>query len=724
VWALESRPRGAGFELASVEQFVWRVLPTDVEFGLDGSLWISDWTEGWNQPRKGRLYRVTPKQQNELVAETAALLRGGVDGLSVAEYEELLAHPDMRVRQRAQFALVERNAVAVLTRQAAAVDRGIARLHAIWGLGQIARARAEVLDPVVALLEDFDVEVRCQAAKVLGSARYRAAAQPLIRALDDRSDRVRFFAAIALGKLGDRQALVPLVDVLRDNGDQDRYLRHAAVMGLAGVADANDLVVHAGDPSSAVRMGVLLAMRRQGRPEIAAFLEDRDPLLRVEAARAIHDVPIPAAQPELAAMLNRRWPDTDSYPDAGMHADAIVRRALAANNRIGDEAAVARMLRFASRGDVDTALRTQAIDLLGNFAKPRPRDPVINLWRPISPRSAAAVTAAFASTARRLLSDTDDRVRVATARAAGKLGVRALGPELMRLARSRTDVRVRRSALEALRTLDDSEIAALAKELSGDADGRLRESAIAILAARDPANVVPLLHDIVAGRSGTTAPRERQNALRVLGDVDHPSADRELSTWMDELAGGKLPAFLELELLEAIEKRENKSLAAKLEAFDDARDWEDPTSDFRESLHGGDRRAGRRIVHESPLADCRRCHETSGGEGLVAPDLKGVGKRLTRKQILEALIDPSRTIAAGYGTITIVKTDESVITGVFKGEKAGNVIVQLPDNREVEVAKADIDSQSQPISAMPAVGGKLSKREIRDLVEFLTTLKR
>ena len=42
-------------------------------------------------------------------------------------------------------------------------------------------------------------------------------------------------------------------------------------------------------------MGVLLALRRLGDPEVARFLDDPDPRLVLEAARAINDVPITAA---------------------------------------------------------------------------------------------------------------------------------------------------------------------------------------------------------------------------------------------------------------------------------------------------------------------------------------------------------------------------------------------------------------------------------------------
>ena len=47
--------------------------------------------------------------------------------------------------------------------------------------------------------------------------------------------------------------------------------------------------------SAAVRLAAALALRRLESPEIAAFMNDSDPAVVIEAVRAINDVPIQAA---------------------------------------------------------------------------------------------------------------------------------------------------------------------------------------------------------------------------------------------------------------------------------------------------------------------------------------------------------------------------------------------------------------------------------------------
>src|SRR5207244_2445842 len=104
-----------------------------------------------------------------------------------------LAHPDQRVRVAAQFALAAHGAKAIealsqraksttspspaakLAPELEAHHQAIARLHAIWGLGQIAAKHPEALEAVPALLTDSDTEVRAQAAKILGDHRTKSA---------------------------------------------------------------------------------------------------------------------------------------------------------------------------------------------------------------------------------------------------------------------------------------------------------------------------------------------------------------------------------------------------------------------------------------------------------------------------------------------------------------------------------------------------------------------
>jgi putative membrane-bound dehydrogenase-like protein len=356
VLTIRAEREGAGYAVRSVEPLVMGLLATDVAFGPDDRIYISEWGEGWYSTDKGRLQvlsddaaragEASQQAQAVLAAGDAALKTQTVDALTV-----LLASPDLRVRQKAQFALVARGADA--TPALHAVARGdraeacgsdeaglrtalLQRIHAIWALGMQAQGvrgpalpADATLDPLGALLEDPDPEIRAQVCRVLGDARHVAAAEAIAGCVLDEDLRVRASAALALARLGmaARDAVPNVTAMLWENEDADPFVRHAGVTALAGIADPAQLAALASDPFPAVRLGALLALRQQGDRGVARFLYDPDARIVAEAARAIWDVPIQDEWPALAAIAARWIPQDGSHADTPDGADGSETRA-------------------------------------------------------------------------------------------------------------------------------------------------------------------------------------------------------------------------------------------------------------------------------------------------------------------------------------------------------------------------------------------------------------
>jgi len=713
------KAKGASFEVVGQEEFIWSVLATDCDFGPDGGFYVSDWVDGWGLTGKGRLYKfLDPARLSDpRVAEVQRLLAEGLSKQPAADVAKLLEHPDMRVRQEAQLELARRKDVATL----AGATRGshqLARLHAIWGLGQIGRSDAGAHSEIVRLAADADAEVRAQAIKVLGEDRVKSGLAAITAGLKDVQPRVRLFSALAMAKVGTVASMPAVLDMLRANADQDVYLRHAGVMALAGIGDKAELQKAAFDSSPAARMGVVLAMRRLHMPEIAHFLGDAEPRLVAEAARAIYDEPIRAALPQLAGLASRAGNISQSMPAA--FAEPVVRRIAAAHRALGRPESAGALAALAANDHVAAKVRLEALTHLRTWEKPSGRDPIVGLWRPVPARPGAEVAAALQSKLGELMTGPDN-LRTEAVRLAGKHGIGAVGPFLRTLVFDKErPASVRVESLKALAALEDAELEPIAKRAAESEEPRLRFEATRLLFANAKpeeaaARFAVLLDD------GTTY--EQQESFKVLADLKAAPADAVLGRWLDRLLANEVRAEVQLDLMEAVQRRGTSELKQKLAAYEAARPKADPLAAWRPALAGGDAERGRELFFDKTELSCLRCHKALGTGGDVGPDLTGIGKNQKRDYLLEAIVDPNRHIAKGFDTVVLSLANGQFKSGILKSDDGKEVRLMTPEGQTLTIRAADIEERSKGKSAMPDdLIEKMTRSELRDLVEFLAGL--
>jgi quinoprotein glucose dehydrogenase len=728
IHTFQLKPRGASFEFAKTpERFVWSTLATDCDFGPDGAFYLSDWVDGWEQTGKGRIYKIADPQKakDPAVLEVKKILAEGMSKRSKAELFRLLGHADMRVRQEAQFALVDQQAVLELSMAAGASGvrspvsgvKGaeyskLARLHGIWGLGMLHRRNPKngaILAALPPLLDDADADVRCQALNVLGEARYLDAFLAMVNHVKVEEPRVRFCAALALGKLGKVDAIPHIVDMLRDNADKDPYLRHAGVMALVTINDRETILSISTDPSPSVRLASLLAMRRLGMREAARFLADPEPKLMLEAARAINDQPIDECLPQLAEMTNRN----------GI-SEPLMYRAVNANFRLKKTANAEALAKFAGRADVPESLRLEALDCLKSWDEPSGRDRIVGLYRPVPAGPAADAGAAMRANLGSIFAGTN-KVRAEAAKLAAKFGIKEVGPALLEVATdNKRPAALRVESLKALAVLKDGQLSRAVKLALSDNDARLRTEGRRILAVLEPAAIL----DEVRKALDSADSIDRQGAFAILGDLKEPGATDILASWLDKLLEKTVPAEVQLELLEAAAKHKEIVIAEKLAKYEASRSTKDQLGKWAESLYGGDAESGRRIFLERSEVSCLRCHKIEGTGGDVGPNLSGIGAKQKREYLLEAIVDPDKQIAQGYETVVLTLVDGKVKSGILKSEDKKEVRLMTPEGTIIVVPIAEIDTRTRGPSAMPAdLVRHLSRRDLRDLVEFLASLK-
>ena len=704
--------RGAAYEVESHDRIAWNVLPCDVEFGPDGALYFYDWVNGWAKSGKGRIYRLRTKEMaNDFkLRNNARLMASNFDKMGQEQLGNLLSHADRRIRQKAQFALIDQDAADVLKATANSRQSRVARLHGIWGLGTLARSTSgsnakQSVNTLRSLLEDDDGDVRAMSARMLADTRDADHVDALRKLLRDDNSRVKREAALALARIGkpSTQASEDLFAMLHHNDDRDLVLRHAGVYALGEVASRQELVARMDDNSRAVQRAVLLALARQRGEEIRGFLKHEDEQFRYEAARAIYELPIPGAMQDLALLVYDNEADSER----------IDWRAINAARMIGEVEQGEAIVHLATQASHSKKVRLEALNVLAEWRAPHGQCRVIGNWRPCQHPDADIVVQNFRGSADVLLND--KVTSAATARTIGKLGVQEKAPSLAKLVANKAmPAAARVASLNALADLKADELQGALAAIDGNAPVALRKRAVALLSHTSPEKAVPVLGSLLDNASLG----EKQAACEALGNLDHASATELLRTWMQRISNGKVEKGVVLDILEAANKHE--ALKPLVTAHENASKLLGPVGPYAMCIDGGDANAGRKVFHDFEATRCTRCHMLNDKGGNAGPVLNGIGMRMQPDKLLESLVQPSAVIAEGFGTTTVEMKGGALFAGVITKDQDGAITLVDINGKSHQLVWDKIKSRSpSKASAMPLMGDSLSKRQLRDLIAFL-----
>ncbi|MBC3788603.1 HEAT repeat domain-containing protein [Spirosoma utsteinense] len=716
IHAFKLKSKGASFELGEQKKILGNVLATGIDFGPDGAMYVADWINGWDAKDYGRIWKLDDKAGNVSAERqlTKKLLAQKFTSNTENELGDYLKNPDMRVRQKAQFELVKRGAkgAAVFSTSLRQTDNQLARVHSIWGISQLARKDKKNAQLLMPLLKDTDPEIRAQAAKWLGDIRYKEAGSALVPLLKDRNARAQFFAAEALGRIAYEPAIQPIIELLAANNDEDAFIRHAGSLALARIGKAEPVVALAKHPSKGVRIAAVVALRRMSDPGITAFLADSDEFVVTEAARAINDDhSIPAALPALGTVLV-----TTRFTN-----EPLIRRAINANLRVGTPEAMKQLIAYANKEGSPVAMRAEAMDALSTWAKPSVLDRVDGRYRREIVRDPVALKSSVAGTYIKLLSHSERPLRMSAVKAVSKLKLTQAEDELFGRLKNDTDVSVRVEALRALAALNSKEIGKAIEQALSDSEKNVRVAALDLVGKTAMAKdkMVSLLSDVI----NTRTTEEKQAALLTLGTLPIKNTQPVFDQLLAKMAARTLPAEIGLELEEAVASTHSAPLIARHKAISGKLSPDDLLASYQGSLSGGEPEQGRRIFFRHQTAQCIRCHSYDDLGGNAGPRLNGVASRLSHEQLLEAVINPSARLAPGFGSATLELKDGKIVSGIVQNETATEVIMKVGDQPDAVIRKDQISKRTNAPSSMPDMKYLLTKREIRDVVSFLSTLK-
>lgn len=737
-------PHGAGFKMLDYHDFLKPIPgPTDVDFGYDGKMYFTDFVGlNWNGGSKGgRVYTIVKPEtlQAAAVQEVRQLFAEGFGKLPDRKLARLLDHEDLRVRQRSQYELAKRNKfIALVQKLGEAKTTRLGRLHAVWGLGQIAHRRPLVLRGLERLLHHPDEQIRAQMARVYGEEWGRHAnkvtvnsqknrsdsslptrkelktiGQRLVGMLADPSPRVRMFAAMDVWRfdLAPIDLLDSLFKMLRDNNDQDRFVRHAAVQclqrGIWPMRYGMD------DPARSVRMAALLALRGLKDSSLKQFLKDADLGIANEAARAINDLPLDDATEELAMQIELVEISTRPFPEA------FLRRIINANFRLGGREQVLAVAKLSTNPRIPQAIRAEALSALNDWENvdKAKRDRVTGFWRPAWKGTRKLDREALESVVSELLARNTGALATQTTDLIGKYGIKVNLADFERRCRDQSlPPRTRIAGLRLLVQRKYGPIGELLDRSLKDTDPLVRAESRRLIAMRDAVRGLSLLKQTLADRSATTV--EKQAAIATIGQTDHPDAGAQLASLGQQLMDATLAAELRLDVWEVLQSKRSPLV----EQFKKLQPTGDPLAAYRVATRGGDPKRGRELFTGHRTAQCIRCHKIGGNRVTAGPDLSNVAMNNKPEDLLESLIVPDAKIAKGFGSSTFVLTNGKIVIGIEKSSGGDFVEIETSAGKRRKILVADIDERSAPKSAMPTVRKTLSLRELRDVIAFLATL--
>jgi putative heme-binding domain-containing protein len=158
------------------------------------------------------------------------------------------------------------------------------------------------------------------------------------------------------------------------------------------------------------------------------------------------------------------------------------------------------------------------------------------------------------------------------------------------------------------------------------------------------------------------------------------------------------------------------------------REWtlEEALAVVEDGAGGRDLEGGARAY---AAAGCALCHRLGVEGGSSGPDLSTIGRRFSVRDVLEAILEPSRTISDQYRVSLVETRDGRTVSGriVARDERSLRIAENLmrPGQSVAIPLQEVVHVRPVPVSTMPSgLLDALNPDEVRDLVAYLVAAGR
>jgi putative heme-binding domain-containing protein len=147
-------------------------------------------------------------------------------------------------------------------------------------------------------------------------------------------------------------------------------------------------------------------------------------------------------------------------------------------------------------------------------------------------------------------------------------------------------------------------------------------------------------------------------------------------------------------------------------------------AELEKTIGGGDAVRGQAVFY-SEKAVCGVCHRVQMRGGQVGPDLSQIGRIRTERDLLEAILYPSASLARDFESYTVATKDGESVSGVIQKETPEAIQLAGPTGQPTMIPRNTVTSVTpSALSIMPqGLEQALSVQELKDLVAYLRSLK-
>lgn len=141
----------------------------------------------------------------------------------------------------------------------------------------------------------------------------------------------------------------------------------------------------------------------------------------------------------------------------------------------------------------------------------------------------------------------------------------------------------------------------------------------------------------------------------------------------------------------------------------------------------GDVARGKQLIAASIKNDmqCLKCHTIQGSGGQIGPDLSVIGKKASKENLFESILNPSKAIADQFLTWNIETSKGLSLVGLIVEETPTTITLRDGNGKDTKIDKKDIESREKSQkSLMPEdLLAYMTEDDFVDIVAYLFELK-